>query len=181
MKKPPLIWSLKGRVVERFAQESNCAHVRDHRCCGRVRESGLQRPFVHRAAGCRHFAARLLRLHLEHHHDADRGVPDLHLRWLVHQAEDHRGRDHGLFAIPLACSMAHHDQVHRAHPDRDRLHLIPRAVPRLHDHLAERKSGCNVATHAQSGQGKAKPWPLLYTDRHAVWLVEALICFTDNP
>lgn len=123
-----------------LAQEGNCAHVRDHRCCGRVRESGLQRPFVHRAAGCGYLAARLLRLHLEHHHDADRGVPDLHLRWLVHQAEDHRGRDHGLFAIPLACSMAHHDQVHRAHPDRDRVHLIPRAIPRLHDHLAQGQS-----------------------------------------
>lgn len=143
-----------------LAQEGNCAHVRDHRCCGRVREPGLQRSFVHRAVGCGHFAARLLRLCLEHHHDADRSIPDLHLRWLVHQAEDHRGRNHGLIEVPLACSVAHHDQVHRAHPDRDRVHLIPRAIPRLHDHLAERKSGCNVAAHAQSGQGKEKPWPL---------------------
>ena len=122
-----------------LAQESNCAHVRDHRRCGCIRESGLQRPFVHRAVGRGHFTARLLRLHLEHHHDADRGVPDLYLRWLVHQTEDHRGRDHGFIEVPLACSVAHHDQVHRTYLDRDRVHLVPRPIPRLHDYLVEQK------------------------------------------
>lgn len=118
-----------------LAQEGDVAHVRHHRSGGRVRELGLQRSVVHRTAGRRQLAARLLRLRLEHHHDADRGIPYLHLRGLVHQAQDHRGRDHGLLAIQMACRMAHHDQVHRAYSHRDRLHLVLGAVPRFHDHL----------------------------------------------
>lgn len=31
------------------------------------------------------------------------------------------------------------NQVHRTHPDRDRVHLVSRSIPRLHDHLAEQK------------------------------------------
>ena len=66
------------------------------------------------------------------------------------------------------------NQVHHAHPDRDRVHLVPRPIPRLHDHLAERKKPCGLRNIAMV---------ILHETSFAIGLVTnaLLICANLNP
>ena len=64
--------------------------------------------------------------------------------------------------------------MHHAHPDRDRVHLVPRPIPRLHDHLAERKKPCGLRNIAMV---------ILHETSFAIGLVTnaLLICANLNP